>query len=678
MRKPPYLASLSSISHSPPSPARQAGPRRQRRARATALIASTSLLVGAALLSIGARDARAQAVATPAAKSFDGDLYQPAIGPRNFLTLNAPDVPSHLQFAFGLHLDLQRFPYKIATGRPGEATETKYPISTQLKSELHLALGIKDRVQIGVAVPVTLVMRGDGVDGASGLTTGTDLSTAGLGDLRVEAKGQIATAGADDELVVGALLGGTIPTGKKDAYIGEKSATGRGEVLASLTLGRLRLGGEAGVIVRQAVETFDATIGNQLIYAVGAQVRLLRGFEVLGELTGRSGFKDFSKRYWDQNPLEADIAARAYPRGMIGITGGLGFGLGKGIGAPQIRLFLGAVFTPDFRDADSDGVYDSEDRCPDQPEDRDGWKDNDGCPDPDNDADGLPDASDKCPNDAEDLDQFEDEDGCPEPDNDKDGIPDLNDPCPNAKEDGLGKRPHDGCPSTSEDQDGDGIPDATDKCPDEPEDRDQFQDDDGCPDPDNDNDGIPDNFDNCPNDAEDNDQFEDEDGCPDPDNDKDGIPDATDKCPLKPETLNGIQDDDGCPDNGAEIVRLLDDRIEATEKISFSTRKGTSELKESGLVSVKLVALVLKGHPEIAKLNIEVQSEKAGVGEAKHRAEVIRDALVAQGVKNARLTISGKADAGGGSKVSFIIVEKAAPRQLTPSAPPPKGPPAIP
>jgi OmpA-OmpF porin, OOP family len=623
--------------------------------------------------------ARAQQVA--ASRSFDGDMFQPAIGPRNFLTLSSPDVPNHLQFALGLHLDFQRFPYKIATGRPGEATETKYPIRTQLKSELHLAIGLIDRLQVGVAVPVTLVMRGDGIDGASGLSTGSDLSTAGLGDLRVEVKGQILTAGQDDQFVLGGLIGGTIPTGKKDSYIGEKSATGRAEVLAALTVGRLRLGGEAGALLRKTTETFDAEVGNQLLYGVGASVGLLRGFEVLGELAGRSGFKDFSKRYWDENPLEVDVAARAYPLGMVGITGGLGFGLGKGIGAPQMRIFLGAVFTPDFRDADGDGVYDSEDRCPDQPEDRDGWKDNDGCPDPDNDADGIPDALDKCPNDAEDMDQFEDEDGCPDPDNDKDGIPDLNDACPNAKEDGHGKRPTDGCPSTAEDQDGDGISDATDKCPDEPEDKDGYQDDDGCPDPDNDNDGIPDGFDNCPNDAEDTDQFEDEDGCPDPDNDKDGIPDTADKCPNKPETLNGVQDDDGCPDNGAEIVRLLDDRIEVVDKIAFATRHGQSDLKDSALTLIKLVGLVMKGHPEIAKLRIEVHSEKkGGLEEAKHRADLIRDALVAVGVKTDRLIPSGKADAGGGSHIDFLIGEKTAPKQLTPSAPPPppKGPPAIP
>ena len=86
MRKPPYLASLLSAATPAPSLARHTRPRGRRRFPARALTFSASLLLGGALASAGARDARAQAVATPAAKSFDGDLFQPAIGPRNFLT----------------------------------------------------------------------------------------------------------------------------------------------------------------------------------------------------------------------------------------------------------------------------------------------------------------------------------------------------------------------------------------------------------------------------------------------------------------------------------------------------------------------------------------------------------------------------------------------------------------
>lgn len=97
-------------------------------------------------------------------------------------------------------------------------------------------------------------------------------------------------------------------------------------------------------------------------------------------------------------------------------------------------------------DRDGDGILDSSDQCPDLPEDFDGFRDDDGCPDPDNDQDGIADAVDKCPNEPEDKDGFQDDDGCPDPDNDGDGIPDANDKCPNEPETFNGFEDEDGCP----------------------------------------------------------------------------------------------------------------------------------------------------------------------------------------------------------------------------------------
>lgn len=97
-------------------------------------------------------------------------------------------------------------------------------------------------------------------------------------------------------------------------------------------------------------------------------------------------------------------------------------------------------------DADQDGIDDSDDACRDEPEDLDGVRDIDGCPDPDDDADGIPDVSDECPRDAEDVDQYLDADGCPEEDNDGDSIADRFDACPNEAETENGVEDADGCP----------------------------------------------------------------------------------------------------------------------------------------------------------------------------------------------------------------------------------------
>ena len=133
---------------------------------------------------------------------------------------------------------------------------------------------------------------------------------------------------------------------------------------------------------------------------------------------------------------------------------------------------------PEDQDTDGDGIPDSKDLCPTEK----GTPENQGCPRvvQDKDGDGIQDPVDKCPLDPEDFDGFQDEDGCPDLDNDNDGIPDINDTCPNEPEDADGFQDEDGCPDY--DNDNDNILDINDKCPNEPEDYDGDQDDDGCPD----------------------------------------------------------------------------------------------------------------------------------------------------------------------------------------------------
>jgi outer membrane protein OmpA-like peptidoglycan-associated protein len=140
-----------------------------------------------------------------------------------------------------------------------------------------------------------------------------------------------------------------------------------------------------------------------------------------------------------------------------------------------ISLFFGGN-----KDKDEDGILNKDDKCPNEPEDIDGFQDSDGCPDPDNDGDGILDLKDQAPNQAEDIDGFEDEDGIPDLDNDGDGIPDLTDQAPNQAEDIDGFMDEDGIPDP--DNDNDGILDTVDQCPDAPETVNGFQDEDGCPD----------------------------------------------------------------------------------------------------------------------------------------------------------------------------------------------------
>ncbi len=186
----------------------------------------------------------------------------------------------------------------------------------------------------------------------------------------------------------------------------------------------------------------------------------------------------------------------AYPDWLMSVAGSYQFSVGG-------------------RDRDADGIVDRKDECPDLPEDHDGWRDSDGCPEYDNDGDGIPDRLDGAPDDPEDYDGFQDEDGVPDRDNDQDGISDLKDLCPDEPEDFDGHSDADGCPDDFLDTDNDGVEDSEDRCPGQPEDKDGFEDEDGCPELDNDLDGIPDSEDECPDQPEDYDGDRDKDGCPD-------------------------------------------------------------------------------------------------------------------------------------------------------------------
>ncbi|MCB9683041.1 MAG: OmpA family protein [Alphaproteobacteria bacterium] len=298
------------------------------------------------------------------------------------------------------------------------------------------------------------------------------------------------------------------------------------------------------------------------------------------------------------------------------------------------------------KDYDGDGIADVVDQCPEQPEDIDGDRDEDGCRDLDPygdiDRDGIRNIDDDCIEEPEDYDGHNDEDGCPETseDSDGDGVIDATDKCPNEAEDLDGFKDVDGCPDP--DNDMDGIIDLRDNCPTAPEDLDDWDDDDGCPDDDNDGDGVHDLDDNCPNQP----GARDNRGCPTSDLDGDGIADLNDACPDKPETRNGYLDDDGCPDEAtAATVKVKVDRqrLKLDQAIRFTGT--TAELQTGSYALLDEVARVIKDLPDV-RVRVEGHTdatgdESADMALSRRRAEVVFDYLVAKGVPSDRLTVEG-------------------------------------
>ncbi len=478
---------------------------------------STRIVVLAVLL--------APAAAT-AQDSLAPQAFHPAMGPRNFLTVEGARVEGSRQWSAGALASWELDPfvvYPATCNRPlvaGQCPEGDLNVAEDGTSVvehqflLHLmgTMSFMKRLQVGLDLPLALTI-GNEVDPATGGDAG-DVTGAGLSDPRIEGKYRIL--GGANGLAAAASLTVTFPFASivgQDAseHVGNEIPSFIPRGIVEWRRRKLQIGANLGVDLRyDDTRAFSSDVGTSILWGLAGAYDVGRRTRAILEVFGTSA-PPFEV---DVSPIEVDAAGQFRLR-YLTLTGGVGVGLTSAIGAPTVRVFVGGIWYPHSGDRDGDGIDDARDECKDDEEDEDGFLDSDGCPEEDNDADGKPDTEDECPNEAEDVDEHEDGDGCPDPDNDGDGVADGYDSCPNVAEDKDEDRDDDGCPD--EDTDGDGVNDIADRCPEEAEDTDGSADDDGCPDPDNDGDGVPDASDQCDSEAEDRDGVQDDDGCPDPD-----------------------------------------------------------------------------------------------------------------------------------------------------------------
>ena len=577
------------------------------------------LLVGAVLAIVAApRRAGAQNLLAGNGPGMDTHLFRPAMDSKGLFVTNGSDVLGKNDFSFGLILDYGNTLLRVN----GQNQAANQLITHSFQGTFQFNFGIANVLAVGLDVPVDL-MEGNSetLSNGSALLPGqwgtNQLNEQNLGFLAAHAKWRILRVEKGLGLALGAQIGGSVTDAPQNAaadsgfwywpqailerhflYTGKikidlnggfRGHTGTGTVL-NLSDGVYKdgnlatFGGGIAWRVAEPIDLVAETYGTYLL-ASGAGSNVKLSNEVVG------GIKLFVER-------------NSY------LMLGAGTRYTKGFEAANFRGFIGFIWEPSIGDRDGDGIKDDVDKCPDEPEDYDGFEDADGCPDPDNDHDGIPDVDDRCINEPEDRDGDQDADGCPE--------------------------------GGDGDRDGDGILDKNDKCPDEPEDRDGFQDHDGCPDPDNDKDGIPDKTDACPNDPEDKDNFEDADGCPDPDNDKDMIPDVKDKCPNEPETYNGFEDEDGCPDKGSVIIQ--ENNIIILDKIKF--KKASAEILPESDKILDAVATTITHHPEFVLMEVAGHADERATDEynlrlTQDRVNSVMAALIQRGVDKSRLRSKG-------------------------------------
>ncbi len=578
--------------------------------------------------------ALALCLVTAQASAQDGSVpvqqFAPAPGgDNNYVNVHGAGIMPHLKPSVGLYLNYAHDPLILRRVNTNEEVSL---LQHHLQMDLVAALGVADFFEIGLAIPLTLYQSsGDSSD----TLRPNQIDAFTTGDIRVVPKFKLF--GEDEGFGLAIAVPMTLPTGSPENLQGNESITLDPRLIAQYVFSKnFRLALNVGFNWRPEKQTlFNIDVVNELTGGLGIEYKFdpisVGTFAIIAEGWGKFSIESGTQA--EERPFEVALAGRWWPEDHHAVTLGVSRGLTQGYGSPDFRVFAGYTYTPiGDDDPDGDGLRGEDDQCPDDPEDFDGFEDEDGCPDRDNDKDGILDSRDKCPLDPEDIDGFEDQDGCPEPDNDGDRICD-----PWVSQQGLEAK----C---------EGVCTGNDQCPKDPEDFDGFQDEDGCPEADNDNDGICDPWvgekgmearyestckgsDQCPLEPEDRDGWQDEDGCPDPDNDGDGILDVDDNCPDDAEDMCRARVVGRCE------IQILDQVFFKYDRDEIDERKSTPILEA--------VAEILAKNDWIKLIEVQGHTDSDGPDDynldlSQRRSEQVRKFLVEKGgIDGARLTAKG-------------------------------------
>lgn len=340
-----------------------------------------------------------------AQRAIDIERFQPALDRDGFLAVQGTRTPGDLRSTFGLFL---HYGTGLLSVERADGTEVDV-VSDRLAASLSAQLGIWERTALALRLPVVAYQTGDLIDASD-----SDLSAAAVGDpafyVRHRLLGDVGERNDGPGLAL--QVGAIAPFGSDDAFAGDASARLDAQLLADFHA--FGFGGGVSLGIRHAFsqrDLFDQGVRDEFTFGAAVRVPIppLHPLAALAEVRGATDFQSAAT-----TAVEGELAGLLVFREFT-IALSVGAGFTGGYGMPGVRAIAGLWYAPKDSDTDKDGIDDDADRCPPLPEDRDGFEDADGCPDPDNDNDLVPDADDLCPNQEALEGQDDDEDGCTDP-----------------------------------------------------------------------------------------------------------------------------------------------------------------------------------------------------------------------------------------------------------------------
>lgn len=372
--------------------------------RTSARVARTCALCAALL---------AWSTAARAQRALEVDRFHPALDETGFVGVQGTRTPGSERVHLGWFTT-----YASALLEAEQNGETFTLVDDRVTTHLSAEFGLGGRAAVALVLPAILHQRGVRLSADE-----PKLLPIALGDPRVGARYRVLGDDADREdrhrdgpgLALAAEA--ALPAGDDDTYAGERATRIETRLLGDFQLLGAGLGASVGWRhrFRRAYPVdpalSDTSLHDEFLFGAGLKLPIppLYPLVAVAELRGAT---DFASRH--TTAIEGDLGARI-GLGEVVLLATAGTGLTGGIGAPGFRAIIGVWFAPAPDDADADGVLDADDGCPYLPEDRDGFQDHDGCPDPDDDNDLIPDTDDLCPREEALEGRDEDEDGCTDP-----------------------------------------------------------------------------------------------------------------------------------------------------------------------------------------------------------------------------------------------------------------------
>ncbi len=367
---------------------------------------------------------------TANAQGFDTEIFRPGSSSTAYLSQQSTEVLPAWTLNMGVTLGMANNPLVLRDPDTGEQVMNGVVVSKRHGAYLAAGIGLFGRFELGVALPMVLSQEGQG----ELLASSPDLNSASLGDLRITLKGRIWQASG---FRLAAAVDASLPAGNHNELYGEEGVSTAPQLIAGWNRGRVSAALNVGLRLREVTQVAGLEINDELTTGAGLAVELAsQRVWLLAEAYASRALQNNSA---ENSPAEALLGVRVAVWGPYQLQAAGGVGIGRGYGTPSSRALLGFFYRPPPKakpitvapepepvianieppaptpvDSDGDGITDPNDACPLEPEDMDGFEDDNGCPDPDNDGDSILDGDDACPLQAEVVNGIDDEDGCPD------------------------------------------------------------------------------------------------------------------------------------------------------------------------------------------------------------------------------------------------------------------------